>query len=523
MNSKDLLPPDARQPHQLSVRTLDEHLSSDQSFSSAYARTIGALAGTEGAPTLAQFAAVTEIAGEGKASAVFAALVLNSIESAVDIDWALNALSRSCHGVDAAARANALASAIPLLALHGANARALAQRLAKALGVRLAPDDVNQLPPAEERGLLANISEQARRVFRGRSLADAVADFARHTGQPALVEHARNFQSGYLDHSQLEELVGVAANSIGQDIRLYQEQSRNLTLGEASASGVVSAASELRNQVLQRLTLVDERIAYERRLLMEEIDDAVHDAGNAIELAMADRLNTDQWKDEDVWASIGRLQFGQEMERRLDRLVRRKEQALHLLQEDLRLFQSAMRMSQTQVFHRQHHTAMAKLMPRMRIGTRLANGVDTAANMTLVGGAVAAAGTGTAAYLFGASVVLPVLAPVAPFVGGAVLLASVFKWFSDSGKRKRMEIRDKREAFEEELRKQLHTAELSFNQQLDVVADGFHSSALQLLTPIMLEAEAAGRVHGMRQRVADRAITQAQAAIQQLETEIRRR
>ena len=91
---------------------------------------------------------------------------------------------------------------------------------------------------------------------------------------------------------------------------------------------------------------------------------ATDDAGNAIELAMTDRLNTDQWKDDDVWASMGRNQFGQEMERRLDRIVRRKEQALHLLQEDLRLFQSGMRLGQSQVFQRQHHAALAKLIKR---------------------------------------------------------------------------------------------------------------------------------------------------------------
>ncbi|MFA9218111.1 MAG: hypothetical protein ACEQSK_13550, partial [Sphingomonadaceae bacterium] len=211
-----------------------------------------------------------------------------------------------------------------------------------------------------------------------------------------------------------------ATSAISRDIVAYQEQARTLSQLEASAVSVVQAAQELQQQVLQRLTLIDARIAYERRLLIEEIDDAVHDAGNAIELAIGDRLNTDQWKDEDVWASIGRNQYGQEMERRLDRVVRRKEQALHLLQEELRLFQSAMRLSQSSVFQRQHHTALAKLMPRLRLGTRLVNGVDTAANVTLVSGAVAAAGGGTAAYLFGAAVVLPVLAPVAPFVGGAV-------------------------------------------------------------------------------------------------------
>jgi hypothetical protein len=48
----------------------------------------------------------------------------------------------------------------------------------------------------------------------------------------------------------------------------------------------------MKSQVLQRLVLVEQRIAHERRLLVEEIDDAVHDAGNAIELAIADRLAT---------------------------------------------------------------------------------------------------------------------------------------------------------------------------------------------------------------------------------------
>lgn len=506
---------------QLVVRSLDEHLSSDQSFSSAYARAVGAIAGNEGKLTLAQFAAVTELAGDGQSSAVFTALVLNAIESGVEVDWALNALGRSCTGIDQAAREQALHMTVPLLALHGADARALAQRFAKALSVRLSPDDLNRLPAAEERGLLANLGEQARRLVRGRSLADAVADFGRTAGQPALVDHARNFQAGDLDQAALRELVSSTTAAITQDINHYLDQARLLSVGEAAASSLVSAANDLKSQVAQRLVLVEQRIAYERRLLIEEIDDAVHDAGNAIELAMADRLNTDQWKDEDVWASIGRHQFGQEMERRLDRIVRRKEQALQLLQEDLRLFQSGMKLGQATVFQRQHHAALARLMPRLRVGTRIVNTLDTAANVTLVSGAAVAASTGTAAYLIGAAVVMPVVAPVAPFVGGAVLLAGAFKWFTDGGKRKRTEIRDKRLAFEDELRKQLRVAEQSFNAQLDLVTEGFRDSAQQLLTPIVLEAEAAGRVPGMRQRIADRVISQAQAAIRQLDAELR--
>ena len=118
--------------------------------------------------------------------------------------------------------------------------------------------------------------------------------------------------------------------------------------------------------------------------------------------------------------------------------------------------------------------------------------------------------------------VLPVVAPAAPFVGGAVLLAGAFKWFTDAGKRKRTEIRDKRAAFEAELRKQLQGAEHTFNAQLDLVAQGFRESAEQMLMPLLLEAEAAGRVPGMRQRIADRVITQAQTAITQLDAELRK-
>ncbi|MES2260061.1 MAG: hypothetical protein V4724_16175 [Pseudomonadota bacterium] len=506
--------------HALPVRTLDQHLSSDQSFGSALARTVGAIAAADGAVTLGQFAAVTDIAGDGKASAVFTALVLNAIESGVGIDWALNALARSALGVDQPARMAAFNLVRPLLMLQGSKSRALAQRLAKALGIRLRDDELASLPGDGERKLLGNLGDQARKLVKGRTLADAVADFGRSTGHVELLEGARHFQSGKLDQQQLHELVRQATATIDRGIGAYQDKAGTLLACEAGAASLLSAAQELQHQVQQRLALVNARIDYERSMVWQDIDDAVHDAGNAIELAITDRLNTDQWKDEDVWNSIGRNQFGQEMERRLDRIVRRKEQALDLLNHELRLFQSDIRLSQTSVFERQHHAALARLMPRLRIGTRLVNTVDTAANVTLMGGAVAAAGTGTAAYLFGVAMVMPVIAPVAPIVGGAVLLAGVFKWFTDGGKRKRSEIRDKRRAFEDELRKHLKVAETAFTRQLDQVAQGFQESATQLLTPVLLEAEAAGRVQGMRQRIADKVIAQSQAALRQLEASL---
>jgi hypothetical protein len=503
--------------HAITIRSLDAHLSSDQSFPSALARTVGAIAGTDGNLTLAQFAAVTDIAGDGKASAVFTALVLNAIESGVTVDWALAALGRVSDQVDPAARHGAFNLMKPLLALQGTKARALAQRIAKALNVRLGPEQLFGLPPEDERRLLSHLGSQARKLVKGRGLVDAVADFGRSTGQVELLDHARSFNGGMMGPEQLRQSVQQAVSTISQGIASYQEHAGVVLACEAAATSLQAAADQLRHQVQQRLALADARISYERGLLRQDIDDAVHDAGNAIELAITERLHNDQWKDEDVWHSIGREQFGKEMASRLDRVVRRKEQALDLLHHELTLFQADMRHSQSSVLVRQHHAALARLMPRMRIGTRLVNSVDTAANVTLLGSAVAAAGTGTMAYLFGMAVVMPAVAPAAPFVGGAVLLAGAFKWFSDGGKRKRSEIRGKRQAFEDELRKRLRQAESVCNEQLDRIGASFHESARQLLTPLLLEAEAAGRIQSMRKRIADKVIQQSQAAIQELQ------
>jgi len=499
-------------------RTLDEHLSSDQSFTSALARTVGAIAAADGNMTLAQFAAVTDIAGEGKASAVFTAVLLNAIESGVTMDWALAGLAKSSQGAEHLARDAAFTLMKPLLALQGTQARPLAQKVAKALNIKLTPEQMYGLPPEQERRLLRAIGNQARVLVRGRGLVDVVAEFGRNTGQSELLDHARGYNGGLMGEEELQAAVQRSVAAISQGITAYEEHAGMMLTCEVSAGSLQATAEQLRSQVQQRLALVDARIAYERRTLEQDIKDAVHDAGNAIELAISERLATDQWKDEEVWSSIGREQFGKVMEGRLDRVVQRKEEALDLLNHDLALFQSDIRMTPSSAFVSQHHVALARLMPRMRIGTRVANSMDTAANVTLMGSAVAAAGTGTMAYLFGVAVVVPAVAPAAPFVGGAVLLAGAFKWFSDIGKRKRSEIRDKRRAFEEELSKRLKEAEQAVQRQLDRIASSFHESARQLLTPLLLEAEAAGRVQNMRKRIADKVIAQARTHIAQLQT-----
>ncbi|UMR28913.1 hypothetical protein MJ904_17600 [Massilia sp. MB5] len=72
------------------------------------------------------------------------------------------------------------------------------------------------------------------------------------------------------------------------------------------------------------------------------------------------------------------------------------------------------------------------------------------------------------------------------------------------------------------MRKRLNDADAVFCAQLDRIAASFHESAVQLLTPLLLEAEAAGRVQSMRKRIADKVISQSRAAISQLQADLSR-
>lgn len=93
------------------------------------------------------------------------------------------------------------------------------------------------------------------------------------------------------------------------------------------------------------------------------------------------------------------------------------------------------------------------------------------------------------------------------------MFALVFKWFSDPAARKDGEIRHKRDMFETKFREQMLLAQVSFNSQLDQVALDFQKSAVQMIQPIMLEAEAADKLAGLQVKMAKRLIDQSSKTI----------
>ena len=544
----------------LPLPSLPDHLRDDKGFFSSYARTLAAIATHDKTVSLADFAALTEVARHSQYPALMAMLIFHALEQGIAFEQALPDLVKAaatCSGQECGA---AFAMAQPFLQGQGPQARALARRLAQALNISDSAAALSALPPESETGLMQQLGSKARQLVKGKDVSDRVLEFARSIGDGEMMRDAHACRSGALSRELLGSRFAAVVSRIEHDIADYRATHAQVTgagesggkqgsqhghqkdnklanqhgsqyghdhghhrghpHGERDSAGIERIAQELRQQIMQRLAIVSARIRHERQIFREDIDDLVHDAGNAIENAITGRLQSDQWQDKDVWASIAKTGFGQEAERRIGRAVQRREEVLRLFKEELKLFQSDMQVVQASILAKQHHAELAQLMPPLRLGTRMVNAIDAAANLTLGAGTIAVAGTGAAAYLLGSAVVLPFVAPAAPFLVGALAAAGLFKWFTDGDKRKIAEIQSKRRAIEEVVRRRLDEAAASFDSQLAQVEREYQQTALALLGPVLLDAEAARQVQAAHHRIASRIIEQSEAAMRRLSHEL---
>ncbi|MCX9155945.1 hypothetical protein OPU71_07370 [Niveibacterium sp. 24ML] len=484
---------------------LDEHLRADRGFPAAFLRAICAVALDDGDISLSEFAALDALARRTEDSALSAALLVHGVEHPIGVPQAIADLHAASEGVDQGVRAAALDAAMPLLKLQGARSRELIQRFAQALGQPTTHLVLDATPDGAP-SLWTRVSRGSKRLLDRDGLVALAEECIHLTGDTALHGPLADYLDGRCPAGSLRAALESSTRAASERIAEFEAQvaARVAQNGGMSnlAQQLAGDAERLRQQIGQRLAMVEARIDFERQTFREDIDELVHDAGNGFMLEVAERLKTDDWKQAKVWERIGSSQFGKDVERRVNRAVSRREQALHLMYEDLRLFQEDMKLTRVSILERQHHSGYAQLIPPLRMGARVANAVDGAAKLTLGAGALSIVGSGAAAYVLGTAAVLPLIAPAAPLIGGAMVVAGLVKWFSDPQGRKDKELAHKREAFERVLREQLEQAEASFGAQLERIGEAFRDSADHTLRPMILEGQAAERLASQQGRLA---------------------
>lgn len=499
---------------------LDDHIADDGSFESAYMRALGAIACADGSVTLPEFAAITDVARQSENPALASVLLIYSADQPLPLDAALASLARASASQLIATRKAAFEAAGPLLALQGGRSRALADKLAKALSIALVPQELAAFESKEEQGVWDTLSRRARQLLRNRNIVDVAEEFRRTTGDPAITTEIRAYERGAINGAALRQRLIEASEHFDEALVDYQDRLASLQDIGQSAMRLTENAQAFIKQVGQRLAVIEARIQFERRAFTEDIDEAVHDAGNTVELQITQRLKHNDWTDAKVWEDIGRDELARTLERRVDRMVRRREEVLGLLQDDLRLFQEEMRHARASLVEPRHHASLAGLMPALRTRTRIANSADMVASVAIGTSTLGVLGAGAGSYFLGAAAVWPVVAPIVPIVGGAIIVATAFKLLTDADKRKNAEISSKRIAFEKAMRGKLDEAFASFSQQLESVGDGFRKTAEQMLRPLTLEADAALRLAEIQGSTADRLIAESSRAIKRLPYEL---
>lgn len=482
-------------------RELLDYVSNDASFPTAYLRAVAAIAASDGVLNVADFNALNDVASLLNDSALARVVLLEYIEHPLPGKVALLELEKASVGIDQATAAAAFEAARALLSLQGTRSRELAKSFAHALRYQFRPNELEAFS-ADDQTIWSKVSIGSVRILKGRKYADLADLCVRATGDLALAGAVLEFENGSLEKAELAQRMASACARATQEISAFNQRIMDFEGTSDVSSAFLASAYALQKQVSQRLAISDTRIAFERETFNEDLEEYIHDAGNAFEREVVDRLKTDQWKRTVVWDSIAKSTFGKELERRLNRIISRREESLRLIHEDLRLFQEEIAFSRSTILKRLHHTELARAAPALRWGTRIKNGAESAASTTLKLGGAAVFGTGAAAYFLGAAVVMPVVAPAAPIIGGVLLIAGAIKWMMNPEERKTSEIGHQREMFEKAFRVQLDAARQELTMQLDAASQQFHEAAERLVQPVILEAQAANRLADLHLKTA---------------------
>ena len=499
---------------------LERSVRDEPGFRLDLLRWLIAVASADGQVNLAEYQVIHELAEQG-GSALDLVTALRMVEQPGSADAALAGLRSAAAGLDEETRRQVMAQALPLLRLQGSEALPLATRLAAALDLPLTPEVRAACADVAATPSLQTALSSPLRTLQGRGLRTAAVDAFRLTGDARLTAAIDRYSAGQATLQDLQDGIATALQQVDGHCQAFEQGLRERPADDPGLQAAIDSAEQLFHHIGQRLAIVQARIEADKAQFDEEFDEVIHDAGNAVELQMLDRLKTDDWTVKKVWDSMGRSTFAKELERRVDRIARRHERQLHLMKEDLRLFQQEYRLVQAQVIERTHHSRLKSLMPGLRAGTRVLNATEDLATATLASGVVAGIGTGAAIYALGTAVVLPVIAPIAPIAGGALLVAGAIKWMMDKPGRMGEEVRDKRQAFEDALRERLSQMRDSYFGQLDQAGQEFLASARVLARPVLLEAQARRELIALERRVGEAVLRRNREAARGLMGQVR--
>ncbi|WP_448206444.1 hypothetical protein [Azospirillum sp. sgz302134] len=223
-----------------------------------------------------------------------------------------------------------------------------------------------------------------------------VSDFAESFGLTDISAAVTRCKSGQLATENLRGMVESAVTLIRGELQDFAANLEHLDRQKHLASKLRFTAQALIEQVEQRLDGLVRRAALQKEMFREELKAFLEDAVNDIEIEMRDRMKSDDWLDEQVWTSFAKSQHGRAVQVRYEQLKRRYERQIEAFRNELAIFRKQLEVSSVAFMTSFDHRDFAGLVRPPSWTLQALGAADKAASATLVVGGVAGVGSAIA-------------------------------------------------------------------------------------------------------------------------------
>ncbi|HUB64363.1 MAG TPA: hypothetical protein VL996_07950 [Methylocella sp.] len=438
--------------------------------------------------------------------ALLAAIVMRSLASGrCDLDGALRELKAASASMPDDVRKASLEMTAPILALQGDLAHDLYARVARALNTQVDPRVLSNFVPPRDRGFL-NILKGF--VKQRDERLDSILGVAFAYGHTQLVEKISDklAEGRPEDIEEARQLCQGLVQQIRADADELFKQRESLVLRRELVTKVSDAISSTVEQVKQRLHALERSVELQKREFAEEIEDFIANAMNEIALGLQDRVRGRDWSKESVWKTFAKNQHGRALQARYDKLNRRHERRIELLEKELMLFQRELLASRPRLLRSIEQKEFVELLLPPSSKSRFMTSIDQAASFTILATGLAGAGSLAMVVTGLATLTAPIAVPVSAAIITPMAIAYLFKAFVNPEERKQKVIHNKMQEIEEGVRKMMLDIKEKHALALDDFVNEFYSAAEWYLVPLVHSSSRALDIVRLQERLIEQSI-----------------
>lgn len=258
---------------------------------------------------------------------------------------------------------------------------------------------------------------------------------------------------------------------------------------------------KLIEQIQQRLHFISSRIAIQKKMFNEDVEALIISSLSIIENEIQNLFagREDSWADSSIWKQFSQTTANRTIQSQFLPIKARYDKLIDLLNQELREFSNELKQTCSLVFDNITPTSFSGLVKSEHNVLEFLNFTDRVTSTTLttakVATGVAVVGSG-AAIMTGVATVSGVVSgavavasnPVGWVIGGTIAIAGIYKYFTNTERRKREVLIEKRTILENGLRSLLSDHIRLHNEALDAIERAFYLAASKCYGPLSRDA-----------------------------------